>query len=227
MSWIIDALSENTLPRTILYCNSIKTASSLYSYIITEIPDCKCVEMYHSETPSEKNNSILKAIQNPDSSICLVIATSSLGMGVDRAKFNDVILYGPPKTVVELIQEIGRVGRDGTTSTALLLYNSFHLCKVDSDVKDVYKSVNCRCLALLHPFLNQQELDDLSKKTGSPLCCDICAKLNPDHLALSGIEKLLSTDCDVDDENVNLTSDSSDDTVSYDYFEDEFCDNFS
>lgn len=52
------------------------------------------------------------------------------------------------------------------------------------------------------------------------------SKLNPDHLALSGIEKLLSTDCDVDDENVNLTSDSSDDTVLYGYFEDEFFDNF-
>lgn len=92
-------------------------------------------------TPSEKKDKILKAIQNPDSSICLVIATSSLGMGVDCAKFYDVILYGPPKTVVELIQEIGRVGRDGKTSTALLLYNSFHLCKEDSDVKNVHKSV--------------------------------------------------------------------------------------
>lgn len=89
-----------------------------------------------------------------------------------------------------------------------------------------YKSVNCRRLALLHPFLNQQELDDLSKKkTGSPLCCDICVKLNPDRLALSGIEKLLSTDCDVGDENANLVSDSSDDTVSYDYFVYESFDN--
>lgn len=88
-----------------------------------------------------------------------------------------------------------------------------------------YKSVNCRRLVLHHPFLNQQELDDLSKKTGSPLCCDICAKLNLDHLALSGIEKLLSTDCDVDDENANLVSDSSDDTVSYDYFVYESFDN--
>lgn len=88
-----------------------------------------------------------------------------------------------------------------------------------------YKSVNCRRLALLHPFLNQQELDDLSEKTGSPLCCDICAKLNPDHLALTGIEKLLSTDCDVDDENANLVSDSSDDTFLYDYFVYESFDN--
>lgn len=28
----------------------------------------------------------------------------------------------------------------------------------------------------------------------------------------------MSTDCDVDDETANLVSDSSDDTVSYDYF---------
>lgn len=72
---------------------------------------------------------------------------------------------------------------------------------------------------MLHPFLSQ-ELNDLNKKTGSPLCCDIRAKFIPDHFALSGIEKLLSTDCDVDDEIVNLRSDSSDDTLSYNYFED-------
>lgn len=92
--------------------------------------------MYHSETPSEK-----KAFYRPFkilTVVCLVIATSSLGMCVDCAKFYDVILYGSPKTVVELIQEIGKVGRDGQTLTALLLYNSFHLCKVDNDVKNVY-----------------------------------------------------------------------------------------
>ncbi|XP_061170261.1 putative ATP-dependent DNA helicase Q1 [Saccostrea echinata] len=170
--------------------------------------------MYHSETPLEKKEIILKAIQNPDSDLRLVIATSSLGMGVDCAKFYNVILYGPPKTVVELIQEIGRVGRDGQTSTALLLYNSFNLCKVESDVKNIIKSDKCRRFALLQPFLNQQELHDLGKNTGSSLCCDICAKVNPDQSSLSNIEKLLTINFN-DDENVNLASDSSDDTVSY------------
>lgn len=94
--------------------------------------------------------------------------------------------------------------------------------------ESVKKGINIKVLIVdaLHCFiLNQQELDDLSKKTWSPLCCDICAKLNPDHLALSGIEKLLSTDCDVDDENANLVSDSSDDAVSYDNFVYESFDN--
>jgi superfamily II DNA helicase RecQ len=220
MSWLIDALTENKLPRTLLYCNSIKTASSLYSYIVAEIPECKSVEMYHSETPSDKKENILKAIQNPDSDVCVVIATSSLGMGVDCAKFYNVILYGPPKTVVDLIQEVGRVGRDGQASTALLLYNSFHLRDVESDVKNVIKSDKCRRLALLQPFLNQKELDDLGKNTGSSVCCDICAKVNPDQSSLSDIEKLITVD--FHDENDNLPSDSSDDTISY--VEDDFVD---
>ena len=82
--------------------------------------------MYHSDTLSEKKEKILQAMQDPESYVCLVIATSSLGMGVDCITFNNVILYGPHKTVVEIIQEGGRVDRDGQTSTVFLLYNSFH-----------------------------------------------------------------------------------------------------
>lgn len=66
----------------------------------------------------------------------------------------------------------------------------------------------------------------MSKKIGFFLCCDICVKFNLDYLVLYGIEKLLSIDCDVDDENVNFVSDSFDDIVLYDYFVYEFFDNF-
>ena len=226
MSWLIDALSEKQLPRTLLYCNSIKNASSLYSYIITEIPDCKSVEMYHSETPSEKKEKILQAMQDPESDVCLVIATSSLGMGVDCIKFNNVILYGPPKTVVEIIQEVGRVGRDGQMSTALLLYNSFHLRTADDDVKKIYKSAQCRRVSLLQPFLNQQELDELKENIVSSSCCDICAQENSnDQLSLFGIEQLLAATTK-NEENADITSDtcSSDDTIQNDFTEEDFFD---
>ena len=49
MSWLKDALSEKQLTRTLLFC-----------YFITKIPDCKSVEMYHSDTPSEKKEKIFK-----------------------------------------------------------------------------------------------------------------------------------------------------------------------
>ncbi|XP_041361022.1 uncharacterized protein LOC121377183 [Gigantopelta aegis] len=66
---------------------------------------------------------------------------------------HSVILYGVPSKLIDIVQEIGRVGRDGTSSVALLLYNSYHLSKCDEDVNHVYKTTECQRLALLKGFL--------------------------------------------------------------------------
>ena len=39
-------------------------------------------------------------------------------MGIDIKYCNSVVLYGPPTTYIDLIQEIGRVGRDGSATLA-------------------------------------------------------------------------------------------------------------
>lgn len=98
MVWIIDALSDGTLPRTILYCTSIKDASNIYSYIITELPQCSEVQMFHSETPEDVKNKTLQDLLDEKSATKLVIATSALGMGVDIRQYYSVILYGAPKS---------------------------------------------------------------------------------------------------------------------------------
>ena len=64
----------------------------------------------------------------------------NVGMGIDIVNFSNVVLYDAPKTVIDLVQEIGRVGRDGSPSTALLLHNSYHLQNIDSEVKELCKT---------------------------------------------------------------------------------------
>ena len=75
MVWLVDALSENTLPRTILYCTSIKDASNIYSYIHAELPLCNEVQMFHSETPPEIKTRIQNELVDEKSTIKLVVAT--------------------------------------------------------------------------------------------------------------------------------------------------------
>ncbi|XP_061194372.1 bifunctional 3'-5' exonuclease/ATP-dependent helicase WRN-like [Saccostrea echinata] len=175
MAWMIDGL--DSFPRTIIYCTSIRDVSKLYHYLTSEVPDCvSFCDMFHSETPDSKKKKILDDLCNENGSLRIVIATSALGMGIDMASANNVILYGAPKQLVEVIQEIGRVGRDGTPALALLLYNSYHLRKAEQEVRDVYISQTCRRKVLLKPFVKENELGLISQDPHHT-CCDRCVLL--------------------------------------------------
>jgi ATP-dependent DNA helicase RecQ len=63
----------------------------------------------------------------------IVIATNALGMGIDIINCYSIVLYGAPHNVLDLVQEIGRAGRDGKDSVAMVLYNSFNLRTVEPD----------------------------------------------------------------------------------------------
>lgn len=61
-------------------------------------------------------------------------------VGFDVKKCSGVVLFGPPNNRVDLLQEIGRVGRDGNPSVAIILYNGYHLQKLKPEVKAILKS---------------------------------------------------------------------------------------
>jgi superfamily II DNA helicase RecQ len=203
---------KNNFPRTVIYCNSIQDVSNLYFYLTTESEELKnMIEMYHSETPAEKKENIVQKL-GKDSDLKIVIATSALGMGIDVKHCHSVILYGPPKEIVDLLQETGRCGRDGEKSVAVIMCNRYQLGHVSSEVKNVVKSTDCRRTAILQHFVNNNDFSvgDLHS------CCDLCAEKCPcGACEVLELEKLMNPILNETDLTDDLSSSS--DTVSYEY----------
>lgn len=85
-------------------------------------------------------------------------------MGFDVSKCSNVILFGLPENIVDVMQEIGRIGRDG---------EAYHLRKLDKAVKDILCSDTCRRIAIMNHFLNGSDLNELKigKWKTYVLCC--------------------------------------------------------
>ena len=85
----------------------------------------------------------------------IVITTNAQGMGIINCY--SIVLYG------DLVQEIGRAGRDGMDSVAMVQYNSYtcNLWTGEPEVKAVVTSIDCRRLAKYQP---------------THKCFNICAK---------------------------------------------------
>ncbi|XP_053390806.1 bifunctional 3'-5' exonuclease/ATP-dependent helicase WRN-like [Mercenaria mercenaria] len=217
---VVDALQENMMPRTLIYCSSIKDVSLIYNYLTSEaINTLTFIGMYHSETPSKNKEEILDKLKEHNGNF-VIIATNALGMGIDIVNCNNVIIYGAPYTVTDFWQQVGRIGRDGSNSTAILAYNSYHLRSADEDVKMVFKTKSCRRMAAISEFLTKKEQKILRNETGNHLCCDFCEKsCTCGKCSSTSLEKLfMSNNNDIEHEN--LTDNSS--TISYEYSDPEY-----
>ena len=76
-------------------------------------------------------------------------------MGFDVKECQSVVIFGPPNNLVDMLQEIGHVGRDGNPSCALILYNAYmyHQRQLDANVKQFIKPTECRRQILMSNFL--------------------------------------------------------------------------
>ncbi|MEM7553314.1 MAG: ATP-dependent DNA helicase RecQ [Cyanobacteria bacterium P01_A01_bin.84] len=74
---------------------------------------------YHAGLNAEERRRI--ETQWLDGEIPFVVCTSAFGMGINKSNVRWVIHFHPPLLLSEYVQEIGRAGRDGLASDALML----------------------------------------------------------------------------------------------------------
>lgn len=135
-----------------------------------------------------------------------------IGIGVVEHNSFTCILYGPPRNVVDLIQSIGRGGRDGEQSIAMIMYNSYQCRNVDQEIKSFISCKSCRRKNLMNNFMSDADLLQLEKDMNVHTCCDICVDMcKCNKSSLLQLEKLCSN------EYVNSDISSGSDTVDYEY----------
>ena len=78
------------------------------------------VAAYHAGLSAEDRFKIQQ--QYMTGQLDVICATSAFGMGLNKADVRLVIHYHLPTTLADYVQEIGRAGRDGQQSLAVLLY---------------------------------------------------------------------------------------------------------
>ncbi len=180
VSQVVDCIRRHWDESGIIYCFSRKQVDNLTQTLVDL--GYSALNYHAGLSDEERKNHQNQFIRDQ---VQIMVATLAFGMGIDKPNVRFVIHYDLPKSLEQYYQEIGRAGRDGLESEALLLYSNGDLFKIRhffTDAADPDKSEKllqamvhystareCRRKVLLSYFGEKYSASENQKN-----CCDIC-----------------------------------------------------
>ncbi|MTV81204.1 RecQ family ATP-dependent DNA helicase [Secundilactobacillus folii] len=116
---LVELVSELRTPG-VIYFSSKKKANEM-AELLNAKTSCR-VAAYHADLDAETRFKVQQQFMQDQ--LDVICATSAFGMGIDKNNIRFVIHYHLPGDLESYWQEIGRAGRDGQQSVAILLYLS-------------------------------------------------------------------------------------------------------
>lgn len=108
---------------TIVYCQTQNLVDEVSSWLSSQLEEYSIqVEAYHGGLSTIRRTKAHINFLTGKSAV--IVATIAFGMGIDKPDTRRIIHYGPPKTVEEYYQQIGRAGRDGLEAYCTMYCNS-------------------------------------------------------------------------------------------------------
>ena len=133
---LVNAMPENE--KTLVMVDSIKM---LYAYL-NELGDR--ARPYHSDTrrlSRDQRHANAEWFANTPGAV--LVATKAFGLGADIPDVRNVIVTYVPDDLPDLVQIIGRAGRDGEPARAFLLWSSLALDAASDELAFFYRPENC------------------------------------------------------------------------------------
>lgn len=186
-NWLVELMKKEKLntPHTIIFCHTVSDIVTIFSmllmklgkdaYIEGSLPHNKrcLVGVYYSATPESMKERISNFFGGKEGHERVVIASTSLSMGVDYPNVRYVIHFGPGRSLTDHLQQAGRAGRDAKPAYNIIYYLGKHLTGCNASVRYVVKKDDCIRRLLLNNFV------DGNVSSVSPLhcCCSRCHKI--------------------------------------------------
>ncbi len=128
---------QHTQASALIYCSNRKTTVQISEALEAQYINCR---PYHAGMELNMRNKVQEDWLSE--AVQVVACTQAFGMGIDKSNVRCVIHYNFTDSLEAYYQEIGRAGRDGEASKAILLFRQAELYGINEKVALRYPEPN-------------------------------------------------------------------------------------